>query len=210
MIRAIILDMGGVIIDLDRERCIKSFHALGCDAIDEMLDPFHQKGYFEDLEIGQIDADEFCEKIAGCCNPGVTHRQIREAFLSFCSGVEPYKWELIKKLGEKYEMYVLSNNNPIVVPYFNEIGSRYGVSLETSFKKCFFSYRMHMEKPCRDIFVKAISEIGLPAGEMLFVDDSAVNLEVGASFGLKTALCFPGDDLEKVIMQAITEYQNQK
>lgn len=210
MIKAIILDMGGVLIDLDRDRCIESFHALGCAAIDEMLDPCHQKGFFEDLETGRIDAEEFCEKVAGCCNPGVTHQQIKDAFLSFCVGVEPYKWELIRKLGEKYEMYVLSNNNPIVIPHFNMIGSKYGVTTETSFKKCFLSYEMHMEKPCKEIFETAIRQIGLPAEEMLFVDDSATNLEVGASMGMKTVLYVHGDDLEKVMEQAITNYNNKR
>ena len=54
----------------------------------------------------------------------------------------------------------------------------------------------------------AIVQMGLPAEEMLFVDDSATNLEVGASFGMKTALYNPGDDLGKVIELALEKFNN--
>lgn len=207
MIKGIILDMGGVIIDLDRERCIESFHALGCNAIDGMLDAYHQRGLFADLETGKISAREFCESIAEYCNPGVTHRQIEDAFLSFCIGVKPYKWELIKELGAKYDLFVLSNNNPIVVPRFEEVGARYGVTCEGSFKECFFSYRMKMVKPCEEFFRTAIARTGLPADEMLFVDDSQTNLDAGAAFGLKTVFYNPEDNLRDVIYNALKQYE---
>ena len=186
MIKGIILDMGGVIIDLDRERCIESFHALGCNAIDGMLDAYHQRGLFADLETGKISAREFCESIAEYCNPGVTHRQIEDAFLSFCIGVKPYKWELIKELGAKYDLFVLSNNNPICTRRFYHLMEEAG--LLGYFRDMFFSYRLGMLKPSPGIYRALISKVGCRPDEILFVDDSTANVEGAVDVGINAVL----------------------
>ena len=47
MIKAIIFDMGGVLVDLDIEDCKKAFkERLGYYDIDEIIDACHQKGIY--------------------------------------------------------------------------------------------------------------------------------------------------------------------
>ena len=58
--KAIIFDMGGVLVDLDMDGCRNAFKALlGYYRIDELLDPCHQKGIIGDLEEGMITPEEF-------------------------------------------------------------------------------------------------------------------------------------------------------
>ena len=55
MIKAIIFDLGGVLVDLDYDACVKKFkELLGFDRITEILDKSHQKGIFGDMEEGKI------------------------------------------------------------------------------------------------------------------------------------------------------------
>lgn len=58
--KAIIFDMGGVLVDLDMDGCRNAFKSLlGYHKIDELLDPCHQKGIIGELEEGMLTADEF-------------------------------------------------------------------------------------------------------------------------------------------------------
>ena len=184
MIKVVIFDVGGVLLDLNRELCIRNFKAIGFSGIGEMLDNCHQKGVFRLLETGMITEDEFYAECGKLVNPGTTSEQIRDTFLSFANTVQPYKLEFIKELSQKYDLYVLSNNNPIVVRDFERIGSPYGVSFETTFKKCFFSYQLKLLKPDPEFYRIVIREIGLPAKEMLFVDDNRTNVEVACREGM--------------------------
>ena len=60
MIKNIIFDMGGVLIDLDVKACREAFiNDLGLLAIDEILDACHQKGILGEMESGDATADEF-------------------------------------------------------------------------------------------------------------------------------------------------------
>lgn len=45
-IKNLIIDFGGVLIDLDRQRCIENFAKLGMPNVEAMLDVCHQQGFF--------------------------------------------------------------------------------------------------------------------------------------------------------------------
>ena len=48
--KALIFDMGGVLVDLDMDACRNAFkYDLGFDEIEQNLDPCHQKGVIGDL-----------------------------------------------------------------------------------------------------------------------------------------------------------------
>ena len=57
MIKGIIFDMGGVLIDLDYERCATAYESLGFKDIRNYLDPYHQKGIYGDMESCKVSED---------------------------------------------------------------------------------------------------------------------------------------------------------
>mgnify|MGYP000332135893 CR=1 FL=1 len=42
-IKNLIIDFGGVLIDLDRQRCLENFRKLGLPDVEVMLDLYHQQ-----------------------------------------------------------------------------------------------------------------------------------------------------------------------
>lgn len=200
MIKAIIFDMGGVLVDLDIEDCKKAFkERLGYYDIDEIIDACHQKGIYGDLEEGILSADDFRSIVLAGSRPDAVAEDVDEAMSHILVGIEPYKAEMIKRLSEKYELYMLSNNNPICVRYSRKMFEDAGIPLENIFRKCYFSYEMKALKPSETFYRNVVSDIGLPAEQMLFIDDSMKNVEGSMAAGLPAVFYQPGTDLEALL-----------
>jgi len=200
MIKAIIFDMGGVLVDLDIEDCKKAFKdRLGYYDIDEIIDACHQKGIYGDLEEGILSADYFRSIVLAGSRPDAVAEDVDEAMSHILVGIEPYKAEMLKRLSEKYELYMLSNNNPICVRYSRKMFEDAGIPLENIFRKCYFSYEMKALKPSETFYRNVVSDIGLPAEQMLFIDDSMKNVEGSVAAGLPAVFYQPGTDLEALL-----------
>ena len=202
--KAIIFDMGGVLVDLDMDACRNAFkNDLGFAEIDEILDPCHQKGIIGELEEGLVTADEFRKYVLERSHEGATEKDVNEAFAKILVGIHPSKIELLKKLSADYDIYMLSNNNAVALPYSRRMFEDAGFSMDTDFKRCFISYEMKMLKPSEAFYKAVMKEIGLPASEMLFIDDSQRNVDAAIAAGLPAAYYKPGTDLATVVYDAI-------
>ena len=176
MIRAIVFDLGGVLVDLNQDRCIQAFReVLGFERIVELLDPYHQKGVYGDMEAGLISADEFRAAILKESRPGCVAADVDRCMAAFLTGMDPAKVRVLERLSERYPLYCLTNNNEISMARSHEIYEENGLDWRRVFRKEFVSSRMKMMKPSREIFDAAASEIGLPPEEVVCVGDAPVN-----------------------------------
>lgn len=200
MIKAIIFDMGGVLVDLDIEDCKKVFkETLGYNDIDQIIDACHQKGIYGDLEEGTLSAEEFRSIVLAGSRSGSTPEMVDEAMSHILVGIQPYKVAMLKKLAQEYDLYMLSNNNAICLPYSRAMFAEAGIPLEDIFKKCFFSFEMKALKPSAAFYKAVVEQIGLPAEEMFFIDDSQRNVDGSIAAGLPAVYYEPGTDLEALI-----------
>lgn len=204
MIKAIAFDMGGVILDLDMEKCKEAFRTkAGMTSIDEYIDTFHQKGFWGDLEAGRIDAEEFFRITLELSAPGTTRETIYECFKEFIHGVPADKVEFLKEISRQYPIYLLSNTNPLAMEVCRDLFVGIGFYPEEIFTKMFLSFQMKMLKPSPEIYRAAIEGIGLPADEILFIDDSYTNVEAAAGEGMKAVYYEPGSNLRALTLSAL-------
>lgn len=204
--KAIIFDMGGVLVDLDLEDCKRAFKEdLNYYGIDEILDPCHQKGIWGDLEEGMLSAEDFRKIVLADSRPDAQPEDVDKAMWRILSGIAPYKAELLKKLAQKYDLYLLSNNNSICLPCSAGMFDEVGAPLEEVFKKCFYSFEMKALKPSEKFYKAVIEQIGLPGEQMLFIDDSQKNVDGAIAAGLPAVYYQPGTDLSALLADVLSD-----
>lgn len=204
--KALIFDMGGVLVDLDIEDCKRAFkEELGYYSIDEIIDACHQKGIYGDLEEGMLEADEFRRIVLSESRPGALPEDVDRAMWHILVGIEPYKADMLKRLSESYDLYLLSNNNPICLPCSAGMFEKAGIPLEKIFRKCYYSFEMKALKPSPAFYKAVVEDIDLPSEDMLFIDDSMRNVEGAVEAGLPAVFYDPGSDLEALLSKVLEE-----
>ena len=200
MVKAIVFDIGGVLIDLDPGRCIRAFREiLGYERITEILDPCHQKGIYGDMEAGLLPAEEFRRLILAESRPGCREEDVDRAMAALLVGMRPDTVQTVKRLCARYPLYLLSNNNPISMARTYQILRENGLEAQSTFKGQFISWEMKMLKPSPEFYREVVRRIGLPAGEILFVDDNQANVDGALSVGMQARYYEPGSSLSSLL-----------
>lgn len=198
-IKNIIFDFGGVLINLNRQRCIDNFKQLGLSSVENLIDPFAQQGIFMQLEKGIITPAVFRDKVREEMDKPVTDEQIDAAWNSFLVDVPAYKLDALLKLREHYLVYLLSNTNEIHWHWSCEHVFPYKGFRETDyFEESFLSYEMNLAKPDAAIFEAVIEATDIQPKETFFIDDSEANCRTAETLGIATYVCKPGEDWTKL------------
>lgn len=184
MIKNVVFDFGGVLIDADLERAIRSFQALGLANTSDYLNLYRQNGIFLDLEDGSKNRTEFNDAFRALTGKWVPDEAIEDAWLSIVERVDLNRLRFLERLRENYRLYLLSNINPHVFEWAeSESFTELGKPLSYYFDELFASYRLKMTKPSREIFSYVLEKAGIKAEETLFVDDGQKNIETAKSMG---------------------------
>ncbi|WP_418698400.1 HAD family hydrolase [Bacteroides sp.] len=186
-IKNLIIDFGGVLIDLDRQRCLDNFSKLGISDVESLLDIYHQQDFFQKYEKGLITTAEFRDVIRTKTEKPLTDAQIDDAWNSFLVNIPSYKLDLLLNLRKDYVVYLLSNTNELHWEWSCEHAFSYkAFRVEDYFEHIFLSYKMKMAKPDAGIFRKVLDETGIIPQETLFIDDSDANCRTAEALGIST------------------------
>ena len=140
MIKAVVFDIGGVLVNLDLDGCIQAFREnVGFERITELLDPYHQKGVYGDMEAGLVSADAFRTEVLRGSRPGSRPEDVDRSMYALLAGMEADTVETVKELAGRYPLYLLSNNNPISMRHCLRILKENGLDPDETFKGQFIS-----------------------------------------------------------------------
>lgn len=199
IIRNIIFDWGGVLLDLDIEGCIRAFEKAGATNVRSLLNGTNELGIFKDYECGKIDTPTFRREICQLIGKQLPDTEIDCLWNSELLSIPQEKLALLLHLHTHYNLYLLSNTNELHWEHASPHVFLYqGKDIKTCFKQIFLSFRMGIAKPNPAIFRTALKEAGLLPEETLFIDDSETNCQAAASVGIQTAHYLPGTDLNKL------------
>lgn len=194
-IKNLIFDFGGVLIDLDRPRCLERFRELGLPNVENVLDLYHQQDFFQQYERGLITSADFRNIIREKIGRKVADADIDAAWNSFLVGIPTYKLETLLALRKNYVVYLLSNTNEIHWLWSCQNAFPYrSFQVEDYFEHIYLSYEMKMAKPDTGIFQRVLDEEGLEAKETFFIDDSEANCRAATALGISTYTPRAGED----------------
>lgn len=187
MIKNIILDMGGVLLDYNPSRYIDH---LGVSSEDKKLllrEVFNSVEWFR-LDHGTIGEKDAADAMKARL-PDRLHGAVDQMLNWWELEVLPVEGmaELLAELKELgYGLYLLSNATVRQPVYFDRLPS--AQYLDGRFISAFYK----LLKPQYEIYETMLREFGLRAEECFFVDDSTANVEGAYCVGLSGAV-FDGD-----------------
>lgn len=200
IVRNLLVDFGGVLIGLDRPRCISSFEKLGIRDVNKMIELYFQEGVFGKHEKGLISDEEFRNVLRSGSPVQLSDEQIDNAWCSFLTSIPQYKLDFLKKEKANRKIFLLSNTNNIHWQYTEKhIFNREGYRTDDLFDKVYLSYKLKMVKPDEEIFDFVLKDAGIKAEETLFIDDSEANCRAASQLGILTYNASASEDWTKNI-----------
>lgn len=200
MIKNLMFDLGGVIMNIRRENCVAAFRELGMENPDMFLGEYAQTGAFGDIESGKCTPAQFRDEIRAIVGKPLSDEQIDIAFGKFLLGIPLYRLEELRELAQHFNLYLLSNTNPIM--WNREIADNFaqeGHDVDFYFKGKVCSFEAGVMKPDPEIFRIAEKRFGIKPEETIFLDDSEANCEAAALLGFKTIHVAPGTEFYSLL-----------
>jgi FMN phosphatase YigB (HAD superfamily) len=197
--KAIIFDLGGVLLDIDFKLSEKAFAELGVTNFSDFFNQFHSNDLFKRLETGMED-DLFYDDLRTATGLPLRNEQIRDAWNALLLNFRPESVAVLPLLKDKYELYLLSNTNEI---HLQEFQRRYAVwrpgqIFDDLFDAAYYSHRIGHRKPNASAFEYVLQMHGLNAAETIFIDDSINNIEAAQQLGLQTIHLKAGMKVEEL------------
>ena len=189
MIKNIIFDLGGVILDINYQKTENEFIKLGFSNFNEIYSQAKQNNFFNDFENGKLSNDDFIHFFKDI-NPKISTEQIIQSWNAMLLDLKVEKLNQIKELSKKYDLFLLSNTNAIHVEAFESyIDRNFNINkFKGLFKTIYYSNEIGLRKPDKEVFEFVIANNNIKTENTLFIDDSPQHLIGAKSIGLKTYL----------------------
>lgn len=180
IMKNIIFDLGGVVVEWNGERVIDSFKGNP-----SLIMYIKSNGFFKDywnaFDKGALDRRELVDKVALItgisaeeCNAFVEHVKLSLVPI-------PETEALIKELSARgYKLYCLSNMSN---DFYDYLKTR---EVFKYFDGQIISAKEHMMKPDREIYELILNRFHLKPEESLFIDDLAANIKAAQALGIQT------------------------
>ena len=198
-IKAIILDLGGVILNINYQKTINEFENIGIKRASSLYSKQTQNNLFDQIETGAISEKEFLNGIQNLAVK-TTHNEIRKAWNSMILNLPDSRVKSIQKVKPKFKIFLLSNTNSIHIAEFKrKIGDLEYYKFYNLFEKIYYSHEIGHRKPNKEAFQIILNENNLIANEVLFIDDSYQHIKVAKSLSINTHHLKDDEDLTTIL-----------
>jgi glucose-1-phosphatase len=194
MIKAIIFDLGKVIVSFDFERGFQTISQF-CDySVDEIREKIMTSEEIRLYETGKIGSGEFFEKVRQMLDLTATYEQFFDAWNSIFHDDLILSEDFIAELAGKYTLVMLSDTSESHIGFL-----RQKFQFFKYFRGFVFSYEVGKLKPSAEMFEVAVKKANCAANECLFVDDKLANVEGATDCGLEAIQFLSAEQFYEVL-----------
>ena len=180
VIKAVIFDLGRVLIDIDLTQgilsCIEGYDS-------EAISIFAENEDFVAYSTGRIGPEKFFYNIRDYFNLQIDYVEFETLWCNIFFEIRGMK-ELVASLAEHYPLGLLSDTDPLHWKY---------ILKNFPWINCFFnnpvlSFDIGVLKPHLSAFEHAVAVVGVKPEECIFIDDLQKNIEGANRFGINGIL----------------------
>lgn len=197
MIKNIIFDMGGVLIDYNPEKTL--FALFDKETAELLLREIFRNSIWNDKDRGIIFPDEIIEQKKSLI-PAEHIEKVTKMVNNFYPYMPPFEkmYDLIKQLKENgYGIYLLSNASSD----FHE--RREGIPALSMFDGVVISADYKLLKPEKEIYLTLFEKFSLNPDECYFIDDVQKNIDGAKAAGMDGHCYYHGD--VEILKKALSE-----
>jgi FMN phosphatase YigB (HAD superfamily) len=177
---ALLFDLGRVVLDIDFNKAIACWagHA-GCKT-DDIVRRFVRGEAYRHHEIGKISDAAYFESLRAALGIKISDAQFLEGWNAIFAGEMPDIARHLARAAKRLPLYAFSNTNNAHVEHFSVIHA----DVLGHFREIFLSSSIGLRKPDAEAYDHVVKAIGVPAGRIVFFDDSAENIDGARAHGL--------------------------
>ncbi|MCB4757060.1 MAG: HAD family phosphatase [Elusimicrobia bacterium] len=179
MINVILFDMGNVILPVDGDRLARKLARYSPQTPQKILEAFWDNRITDRFEQGKMSPKEFFELVTRTAEiQGLSY----EDFINMFNDIfeeDHQVIELVKNLKKTYKLGLISNTNPLHVPY---VLKKFPVL--STFDKLWMSSEVGIRKPDPGLFQMALTHFGVPPSAAVFIDDILAHVDAARKLGL--------------------------
>jgi glucose-1-phosphatase len=187
-IKNILLDLGGVLLNLSFAKTEEAFAQLGLADFNKHFTLTNYTPLFEEFEIGAVDKSEFLAHFKKQTGSNAEDAAIIDAWNSMLLDFPKERITWLDSLSSRYRVFLYSNTNAFHYDAFQQrfTESHPGKPFDEYFEKAYYSHLLGKRKPHPESYTYLLQDAGLQAGDTLFIDDNLPNIEGANQAGLQT------------------------
>ena len=175
----VLLDLGGVLFDLDPARCLATWSRHSGIGEAELARRGPLGPYAARYERGEITTEEFCSELRLQLGADLSDAALLEGWNALLAGVEPSVAAALKTVAAERPCYALTNTN---AAHQAAYAVRFSAAL-SPFRAIFASHELGVAKPDLAAFAAAFAAMEVAPSSVVFFDDLAVNCDAARSLG---------------------------
>ncbi len=196
-IKNIIFDLGGVIINLDTNRTIAEFNKLSYMPFEALYTQAAQSSLFDNFDKGLISTEEFLYTIRKEIRYDGPDHELLRAWNAMLLDVPERRLDVLVKMKQNYNTFLLSNTcEPHIAAFEHDLYIEHGVkNFNDYFDEVYYSCRMGMRKPDKEIFEFVLKHNDLKPEDTVFIDDSIQHVKGAGECGISAFLLPKGEEI---------------
>ena len=180
-LRAILFDLGGVVIDIDFKRAFQIWAALASVDASDLEKRFNFDEAYEQHETGDLQSSAYFNALGESLNVSLSEDDLVAGWNDIYLGTIPGMVKLLATASQRFPLYAFTNSNPTHQSVWSV---RFAAEL-SAFKTIYVSSELGVRKPDPRSFSLVAEQMGVQASEVLFFDDSVENVDGAVSAGMR-------------------------